>query len=134
MQTSLLLLLSIILCVHSLHILQFIPGYSSSHLLFNRRLALSLANNGHNVTLFAIIDTQVNAHSLIDQLPTSIRVHRLDFDFGDEFRNLFRIWAFSKSHSLASIGAFRTTWFGTFASICRMVCVSFVFLFAFIFR
>lgn len=74
------LLLIVISVVQSLHILQFVPGYSSSHLLFNRRLAQSIAKNGHNVTLFAVIDTLADARVLVDRLPAAIQVHQLIYE------------------------------------------------------
>lgn len=41
----------------SLNILQVVPGFSHSHVLFNHRLAHTLTKAGHNVTLLNMIMT-----------------------------------------------------------------------------
>ncbi len=38
----------------SLQILQVVPGFSTSHVIFNYRVARSLTESGHNVTLLTV--------------------------------------------------------------------------------
>ena len=51
--------------VKAIRILQFAPGMSGSHVLFNFRLAETLTSFGHEVTLWNVVNTTEVVKGLI---------------------------------------------------------------------
>ncbi|PAV91812.1 hypothetical protein WR25_18972 [Diploscapter pachys] len=78
------LLLLPIFC-HGLKILQIVPGFTNSHVLFNYRLAESLSSLGHKVEMWtqmemAMLDTGNN------KLPEGVHEYRIPIHFKDTLK------------------------------------------------
>ncbi|KAL3085305.1 hypothetical protein niasHS_010374 [Heterodera schachtii] len=82
----LLLFLSVLtFSVRSLRILQIVPGFTNSHVLFNYRLAQTLADMGHSVTLWTQMEmAMVFAGDL--KLPEGVIEHRVPIHFRDRLK------------------------------------------------
>lgn len=112
------LLVVLIASVECLNILQFVPGYSHSHVMFNNRLAGALIDEGHNVTLFRIIDTKLNVDK--QPVPKGAREHALSFDFGDAFRVGFSSLAF-KQLKITTWMELGPIWISAWNRVCETV-------------
>ncbi|VDP42284.1 unnamed protein product [Heligmosomoides polygyrus] len=69
----------------ALKILQIVPGFTNSHVLFNYRLAETLKFLGHDVHMWtqmemAMLDTGNN------QLPAGVAEHRISIHFKDKLK------------------------------------------------
>uniref|UniRef100_A0A914W979 UDP-glucuronosyltransferase n=1 Tax=Plectus sambesii TaxID=2011161 RepID=A0A914W979_9BILA len=68
-----------------LRILQFVPGFTNSHILFNYRLAQTLKNLGHNVSLWTQMEMSM-VLSGVSKPPVGVDEFRVDIHFSDSLK------------------------------------------------
>lgn len=83
--TTFSLLFSLLTSINSLRILQIVPGFTNSHVLFNYRLAETLRYLGHDVKMWtqmemAMLDTGNN------KLPEGVTEYRIPIQFTDTLK------------------------------------------------
>ncbi|KAE9552483.1 hypothetical protein FO519_004296 [Halicephalobus sp. NKZ332] len=83
----------------SLKILQIVPGFTNSHVLFNYRLAETLTKLGHNVRMW----TQMEMNMVIAgdlSIPKNVTEHRVPIHFSDKMKaeglSIFQTMMFNK--------------------------------------
>uniref|UniRef100_A0A1I7XKL3 Glucuronosyltransferase n=1 Tax=Heterorhabditis bacteriophora TaxID=37862 RepID=A0A1I7XKL3_HETBA len=68
-----------------LRILQIVPGFTNSHVLFNYRLADTLRALGHDVSLWTQMEMEM-MDSSNNRLPSGVHEHRIDIKFNNKLK------------------------------------------------
>jgi hypothetical protein len=71
---------------YGLKILQIVPGFTNSHILFNYRLSETLTSQGHSVSMLSQMEMNMVAVGAT-RLPNNVTEYRVPIHFTDTLKN-----------------------------------------------